>query len=64
VSKLGEFLMDRILKALQLRLFSLLHQIFVLHHSIAGSARSSQISVEAFIFGGQSPLPMLNLRQL
>jgi hypothetical protein len=60
-SKLSEFLVDRILKVLQLHLLSLLYQIFVLHHSITGNARSSQISFEAFIFGGQNPLPMLKL---
>jgi hypothetical protein len=55
--------MNRILKLLQLRLFILLHQILVLQRNITGSARSSQISIETFIFGGQSPLLMLNLHQ-
>jgi hypothetical protein len=39
-SKLGEPLANRILKSLQLRLFSLLHQLFVLHRNITGSART------------------------
>jgi hypothetical protein len=63
-SKLGEPLVNKILKSLQLRLFSLLHQLFVLHRNIVGNAHTFKISFETFFFEGQSSLVMLNLCQL
>jgi hypothetical protein len=63
-SKLSEPLANSILKPLQLCLFNLLHQLFVLHCSFVGKARTLQISFETFIFRGQSPLMMFDLRQL